>query len=284
MTFTRFAPGPGTAYITEGVLALSDAAGVDAELMQLCATVTDWCALADGARARQVTALVQHDTDRLRLAVADGASIVVETAAGAVTFDGTDPWATDTVERAQVVTLVSRAGPGGSADFRVDGGVVPAALVTRHLAPAAVTEHDPFELLFGATVDRSVEAAAVRSDADVAPVRAAVWVLVFHTGERVVVDRSVVLGRHPRRIDEAMDGPRARLVRLPYPGVSRRHAAIRLGRTTVSIEDLGSANGTTVSSPARPTTELRPGCPVDLAIGDVIDLGHGVSFVVEVTA
>jgi hypothetical protein len=41
VTNTRFAPGASTAYLTDAVLALSDAPGIDDELMQLCATSTD---------------------------------------------------------------------------------------------------------------------------------------------------------------------------------------------------------------------------------------------------
>lgn len=284
MTLTLFTLGSATAYVTDAVLALSDASGIDDELMHVCATSTDWSALAGAARERHVRALVLHDVDRLRLAVTGDASVVVETSSGNRCFDGTDSWVTDTVEQAQAVTLISRACPGGGAEYRVDGGVVPAARVSRRLTAVADPEVDPFELLFGHTSARTVESAAVRRLPELSEPRAPTGVLLFGTGERVVVDRTLVLGRNPRPLDEASDGPRGSLVRLPHPGVSRRHAVIRLDRWAASIEDLGSANGTTVWSSTGPRAELRPGHPVQLTIGDVVDLGGAVSFVVEEAA
>jgi hypothetical protein len=281
VTDTRFAPGTATAYVTDAVLALSDAPGIDHELMHLCATSTEWATLADAARSLHVTALVMHDNDRLRLAVAGDASIVVETAHGDRRFDGTDTWSIGTVEQAQLVTLTADRRPGGDPSYRTDGGVVPASVVSRRLAAAACAPADPFELLFGHTVVRSVEAAAVRLVADDPGPRAALGVLVFDTGERVVVDRELVLGRNPRPVDEAADGPRPRLVQLSQPGVSRQHAVVRLDRWTASLEDLGSANGTTISSPGGPVNDVRPGRPVELAVGAVVDLGGELSFMVE---
>jgi hypothetical protein len=283
VTNTRFAPGTSIAYLTDAVLALSDAPGIDDELMQLCATSTDWDTLAAAARQRQVTALVMHDVDRLWLAVTGAGAVVVETAAGDRRFDGTDTWLVDTVDQASSVTLCSGRGRGDDAVYRTDGGVVPASLVSRRLAAAPVPT-DPFELLFGHTVARTVESAAVRPIADERAPRAALGVLVFGSGERVVIDRTLVLGRNPRPVDEAPEGSPTRLVKLPQPGVSRRHAAIRLDRWTATIDDLGSANGTTLTSPAGAVTDLRPGHPVELGVGDVVDLGGDVSFVVQVSA
>lgn len=284
MTLTRFALGSATAYVTDTVLALSDASAIDEDLMQVCATSTDWRVLTDAARQRHVTALVLLEADRLRLAVTGDASIVVETTAGEHRFDGTDRWVTDTVERPRNVALRARECAGDDEGrYIVDGGVVPAAVVSRRLAPTS--QDDPFELLFGPTTSRAVESAAVRRVVDVAARRVATSLLVFDTGERVVVDRSLLLGRNPRPVDDAEEASRACLVRLPHPGVSRRHAVIRPDRWAASIEDLGSANGTTVSSSAgSPPTALRPGHPVELTIGDVVDLGGGASFVVEEAA
>lgn len=284
MTNTRFAPGTSTAYLTDAVLALSDAPGTDDELMHLCATSSDWATLADAARVRHVTALVMHDVDRVRLAVTGDATVVVETAAGDRRFDGTDTWVVDTVDHAHSVTLRSTRGSSGEATYRTDGGVVPASLVSRRLAAAAPVPADPFELLFGHTIARSVESAAVRSVADDGAPRTALGVLVFGSGDRVVVDRTLLLGRSPRPVDEAPEGPPARLVKLPQPGVSRRHAVIRLHRWTATIDDLGSANGTTVTSPTGAVADVLPGHPVELAVGDVVDLGGDVSFVVEEAA
>jgi pSer/pThr/pTyr-binding forkhead associated (FHA) protein len=53
---------------------------------------------------------------------------------------------------------------------------------------------------------------------------------------------------------------------LQDPGVSRRHAAVRVDGTTVVIEDLGSANGTCVNGERIDTATRVEG-------GDVIELG-----------
>ena len=294
MTDTRFALGRATAYVTDTVLALGATSGVD-ELMQLAAA-TDWSTLAGTARERGVTALVMHDGGSLRVGVAGDASIVVRTSDGDRRFDGGESWCTDTVEHAQVVTLaadrhaVPDTDPRSDVDvdidvdlpYRTDAGVVPASVVRRRIVAVGTEPPDPFELLFGHTVVRSVESAAIRpSVADRTP-HTALGVLVFATGERVVVDRPIVLGRNPNPVDD--DAPHPRLVTLSQPGVSRRHAAIRVDRWTASIDDLGSANGTTIALPGRPAVALRPGHPVDLQAGAVVDLGGEVSFVVEEAA
>jgi len=57
-------------------------------------------------------------------------------------------------------------------------------------------------------------------------------------------------------------------VRLPDTGVSRKHADVQLAGSTVTVEDLGSTNGTLVNG-------RRVGRQ-DLADGDVIRIGHSV--------
>jgi two-component system, NtrC family, response regulator AtoC len=56
-------------------------------------------------------------------------------------------------------------------------------------------------------------------------------------------------------------------IALDHPSVSRRHARIHLG-PPLAIEDLGSANGTSVRGSA-----LRPGERRPIAIGEAIDVG-----------
>lgn len=281
MTATRFAAGSGAGYVTDTVLALSDGPGIDAELMRLCSTSTEWGPLVDAAHERNVTALVMHDDDRLHLAVTGTASVVVEIEGENRCFAGTDSWAMETVEHAHVVTLSCASSAPARMVYRTDGGVVPASVISRRLVAASEGQVDPFEMLFGHTVARSVESAAVRPAVDARRPRAPLGILVFATGERVVVDGTIVFGRDPRRLDDEEDAMRSRLVRLEQPGVSRRHAVIRLDRWSASIEDLGSTNGTTVAQVGRPAVDLRPGHPLDLAVGAVVDLGGEASFVVE---
>jgi two-component system, NtrC family, response regulator AtoC len=56
-------------------------------------------------------------------------------------------------------------------------------------------------------------------------------------------------------------------VRIDHPSVSREHAILRLG-TPITIEDLGSANGTRLRG--RP---LAPHKPLEIQPGEVVDLG-----------
>ena len=49
-------------------------------------------------------------------------------------------------------------------------------------------------------------------------------------------------------------------VRIDVPGVSRRHACIRVAGDEATIEDLGSKNGTYVGDAATASTR-RPSCP-----------------------
>ena len=57
-------------------------------------------------------------------------------------------------------------------------------------------------------------------------------------------------------------------IRLPDTGVSRKHVDVQLAGTTVTVEDLGSTNGTLVNG-------RRVGRQ-ELADGDVIRIGHSV--------
>ncbi|MBB3677328.1 FhaA domain-containing protein [Modestobacter versicolor] len=57
-------------------------------------------------------------------------------------------------------------------------------------------------------------------------------------------------------------------IRLPDTGVSRKHADVQLHGGTVTVEDLGSTNGTLVNG--------RRVASQDLADGDVIRIGHSV--------
>lgn len=54
---------------------------------------------------------------------------------------------------------------------------------------------------------------------------------------------------------------------LNHGSVSRRHARIAITQTGVTIEDLGSQNGTTLNgSPVKQSSQLRP--------GDIVRVGH----------
>lgn len=289
MTDTRFAFGRATAYVTDAVLAVGPPSHIDG-LVPLVDGTADWDTLGDAAREAGITALAMHDGASWHLGVVGDASIVVRAAGGDRRFDGGDSWCTVTVEHVQVVTLTADRHTGANvasvtdADlpYRTDAGVVPASVVRRTVVAVGTEPPDPFHMLFGHTVARSVESAAIRPRDVARTAHPVLGVLVFVTGERVVVDRTIVLGRNPSPMLDDSDPPR--LVELARPGVSRRHAVIRVERWRASIDDLGSANGTTITLPGRSAAALRPGHPVDLQAGAVVDLGGEASFVVEEAA
>jgi hypothetical protein len=287
-------------------MALTRAAPGD--LVAVC-TAGGWDDIVAAATGWSDVAIVGIQTDRIRLAFTGSVSIVVGTGEGDRRYEGTSEWTTDVIAEPCSVRVLADPGvdafaePGdavAASGFRVDAGVLPATALFRRLAGRSSLPIDPFEALFGPTTARSVEDAAVRQeDAGPADHRIALGILVFSTGERVVVDEPMVLGRNPRAVTRAdrTDGTDGaddadgtdrqlahRLVRLAGASVSRQHAEIRVDRWHASIQDLGSSNGTRIRLPGRSTVPLRVGDPVDLAIGAVVELGGDVSFVVEEVA
>jgi pSer/pThr/pTyr-binding forkhead associated (FHA) protein/S1-C subfamily serine protease len=94
-----------------------------------------------------------------------------------------------------------------------------------------------------------VAAARAQKVADDAPA------LVLESGKRVAVGAELVIGR--RKADLALDDSQ----------VSRRHAVVRPIEGGMEIEDLGSANGTTVNGEAIKTAQR-------LRNGDVVQIGR----------
>jgi pSer/pThr/pTyr-binding forkhead associated (FHA) protein len=106
--------------------------------------------------------------------------------------------------------------------------------------------------------------------------------LEFAHGESVDVDRVVIVGRAPEagRFSQA-DQPRLVPVPSPHQEISSTHVEIRPGsgaeHGAAVVTDLGSTNGTVVVQPGLGPEELRPGVPVQLAPGALIDLGDGMT-------
>jgi hypothetical protein len=100
--------------------------------------------------------------------------------------------------------------------------------------------------------------------------------LVFDDGTTADVDGDYVLGREPER-DEAVVAGRARplLVSDDDLEISRIHAGVVLDGWDATIVDLGSANGTFISTPAETSwTRLIPHVPVVLSGGTRVRLGQ----------
>lgn len=280
----RFTPGSATAYIADDVLALACGGGVDPDVMSWCADTPDWDALIAATAGLQDAVIVRHEQDRLRVAATGTARAFVETSDGEQCVGGVEERTIRTIDLPLAVRLVVGEADAPAPEYCVEGGAVPASSVSRRLVASDSEAIDAFDALFGPTVTRTVEQAAVRDQDDDEP-GPPLGLLVFSDGARVVLDRPMVLGRNPRPASgSADDDPSVRLVKIATSGVSRRHAAITVDRWRASIDDLGSSNGTRVTLPGRRPHELEPGRPVDLVAGAIVDLGGDVSFVVEEVA
>lgn len=112
-----------------------------------------------------------------------------------------------------------------------------------------------------------------------------VAVLQLSSGDRVEVDRVVILGRAPEaRRFSATEQPRLVTVPSPQQEISSTHLEVRPGtgadHGSAVVTDLGSTNGTVLVQPGLPAESLKPGIPVQLLPGAVIDLGDGLSITV----
>lgn len=105
--------------------------------------------------------------------------------------------------------------------------------------------------------------------------------LEFSSGQHVDVDRVVVVGRAPEagRFSHS-EQPLLVTVPSPHQEISSTHLEVRPGtgvdHGAAVATDLGSTNGTVLVQPGLGPEELRPGVPVQLMPGAVIDLGDGL--------
>ena len=107
--------------------------------------------------------------------------------------------------------------------------------------------------------------------------------LVLPTGEQVVLDRDVVLGRKPAALPGAAPWPH--LVTLPQDStyLSRVHLHVELDGWLVLARDLGSRGGTTLRVPGRPPERIRANEPHVLEPGNRLDLAEVYEILFEVT-
>lgn len=125
---------------------------------------------------------------------------------------------------------------------------------------------DSIDEIFGATVERVVEDAAVR----VGKTRRPIGVLVASDGRRFELSRPVVIGRDPRFDADLADAHRVRVLRRD---VSRRHAIVRVDGWTATVEDAGSTNGTLLVSPDGEQQVLEPHHPRSLLFDATVSVG-----------
>jgi len=108
-------------------------------------------------------------------------------------------------------------------------------------------------------------------------------VLVFDNGDRVMIDRPVVIGRDPKKMSSAdPEAPVLHAVPSATGQVSRTHAEIRASGWDVVLTDLGAMNGTAVTLPGQDPVAIESGTPTTLSSGARVDLGGESGFVFEV--
>jgi hypothetical protein len=284
---TRFGPGAATAYVTCDVVALDDRPVVDARFAASCADSCDLPSLVAAAADWKCAAIVVHEPVDRRVAVAVIGAMTVDigTSSDVRRIVGEPVWTQHCIDAPEHVAIAVGTSIDCVAEEAlthcIDGGVVPASVIRRRFAPPTGDSTDPFDVLFGRTAIGTVEDAAVRPRVEQGTDNP-LGVLVFSTGERVLIDRPMVLGRNPKA--PSGPAPPTRLVTIASPGVSRRHAAILVDRWHATIDDLGSSNGTRITCPGEAPVPVVAGSPVSLVVGAVVDLGADVSFVVEEVA
>jgi pSer/pThr/pTyr-binding forkhead associated (FHA) protein len=107
-------------------------------------------------------------------------------------------------------------------------------------------------------------------------------ILAFSNGERINVDRSVLIGRNPK-VAGAIEGGLPHIMKFEGPGqgLSRTHAEVRIEGGEMLLEDLQSTNGTEVQLPGQPRRRVRSGEPVVVVPGTLIDFGDELHCTVE---
>lgn len=121
---------------------------------------------------------------------------------------------------------------------------------------------------------------AIVEQAPVTVPRPSLGVLRLSTGDDIVLDRSVLMGRSPSP-DRLVDGERPHVVKLPSPGqdISRNHVEVRIDGWHVLVVDLKSTNGTVVERPGQPPERLRPNDPAMIEPGTLVSIADEISFV-----
>lgn len=127
--------------------------------------------------------------------------------------------------------------------------------------------------------------AAIATASPVSVPRPPLGVLVFSNGDRVIADRTVLIGRNPR-VSGTLTGELPRIVKLESAGqgLSRTHAEVRIEGWQMLLEDLQSTNGTEVTLPGQAPRRLHAGDPVALVAGATVDFGEELQCRVEIVS
>ena len=101
------------------------------------------------------------------------------------------------------------------------------------------------------------------------------------TGEEVLLDRSVVVGRKPRASRTTGDLPHLVTVPSPDQDISRSHVEIRVESGAVLAVDLDTTNGTVLRRIGAEPKRLHPHEPTIVLDGDVLEIGDGITITLE---
>lgn len=106
-------------------------------------------------------------------------------------------------------------------------------------------------------------------------------VLVLSHGVREPLHGEIIIGRQPRIHPAMMDKQRSLAVPSPKKEISRNHCEFRVTGWDVYLRDLGSNNGTFLIRPGQPPLRVSETSPVSVQMGDIVDLGDGLTMRLE---
>jgi hypothetical protein len=107
-------------------------------------------------------------------------------------------------------------------------------------------------------------------------------VLRASNGTSAEVDRPVLIGRAPSSDRSSSQAPRLMTVPSPNHDISRTHLEVAPDEWQVVVTDLNSTNGTILVPPgAGDGQQLAPGEPIPVQVGSVMELGDGVSVLID---
>ena len=102
--------------------------------------------------------------------------------------------------------------------------------------------------------------------------------VALSTGQRLTLDRTVIIGRRPRATRASGETmPHLVAVESPQQDISRSHLEIRPEVDSVVVIDLHTTNGSTLLRPGADPVRLHPGEHTLVLDGDTVDLGDGVT-------
>jgi pSer/pThr/pTyr-binding forkhead associated (FHA) protein len=109
-----------------------------------------------------------------------------------------------------------------------------------------------------------------------------VAVLRASNGSSAELDRPILIGRAPSA--DRSSSRAARLMTVPSPNhdISRTHLEVSLDDWQIVVTDLNSTNGTILVRPGGGDRQkLPPGEPVPAPVGSVVELGDGLSVLID---